>query len=165
MSYLTIVRFYLHQRGIQALLVGGCVLGFGLGQTVNINTGTHAQQTNQTSSGRAAVVAKSQAGGGLGDNVSGQQAVRVPSPVQTQVQPAPQQPKTSAADTNQGKHDAKGHHKHADGKGSGDQNNPKAKRHRQEDNGGAQGKQGKDNSGQGHDASAGGSGQTGSGSN
>ena len=157
-SYRAILWFYLHQRGIQALLVGGCLLGFGLGQTLSINTGTHAQHTNMASSGRAAAIARSQAGGGLGNNVAAQQAVRVPSNAQIQGQPAA----TSAPSKGEAKHE-KGQHKHKDGKGSGDPNSPKAMGHRQEDSGGPHGVQGKDNGGQGHDISTDGSGQTPSG--
>ncbi len=156
----------LHQRGIQALLLAGCLLGFGLGQTISVTYGPHAPHINRVSIERsaAAAVATSRAGGSLGNSIAPVSAGvhTAPARVQPQTQlvplatPAPQATSTppSTGDANQ---HGKGHHKgkdgnqgtQGDGNGNGnDGNSSKTKGDHQNNQGGANDQPGQGNGSQ-----------------
>lgn len=162
MGYLATTWSYvpqLHQRGIQALLLAGCLLGFGLGQTIGVTYGPHAPHINRASIERsaAAAVATSRAGGSIGNTIAPQQAASTglhtaPAKAQPQSQIVPlatPTPQPQATNTPDGKQHGKGHHKGHDGnhgnKGNGngnDGNSPKMKDPQQGQQGGANDQQG-----------------------
>lgn len=143
MHYLTSLWINLHKRGIQAMLLAGCLLGFGLGQTLGASYRPFADHAQHSATGRdGAAAVTNQAGGGLGNSVAGQQVARAtptPAPhvaVQT-LQNKGHQANTANTDGSGGK---KG-----DGRGRGHDGtkHPKARGHRTGNDGGPHGKQGK----------------------
>ncbi len=135
----------LHQRGIQALLLAGCLLGFGLGQTIGVTYGPHAPHINRVSIERSAeaVVATSRAGGSLGNIIAPHQAASTsvhtaPAKAQPQlVSLATPQPQATSTPGDAHQH-GKGHHKGQDGK------------HGKQGNGNGNGNDGNGNNGNGN---------------
>lgn len=79
--YLIGLTSSLRQRGIQAILLAGCILSFGLGQVLGADYGPHAYHAYNGQIGIAGTAGKEgtaararQVGGGLGNNLTAQQS-------------------------------------------------------------------------------------------
>lgn len=151
MNYLKGLWISLHKRGIQAILLAGCVLGFGLGQTLGASYGPFADPSHRAPTGKVGTaVAASRAGADLGNDVAGQRGA---SATHTTVlaQGVSATHMAAQAQTPSGK----GHQANTDGKGKGHggKKPPKTKGHRMENDGGHHGKQSKDSGNKRHDKS------------
>ncbi|HEX8035713.1 MAG TPA: hypothetical protein VF510_17780 [Ktedonobacterales bacterium] len=163
MQHLTSLWISLHKRGIQAILVAGCLLGFGFGQALGATYGPHANRAFHVPiGGVGALVGANRASSGLGNAVGGQQgtgaqkqrpAVSHATPAQrTSSGTATQAPTTSSSAATQSS-SSNGHQADKDGshgngkgkeKGHDGKKSPKTKGHRTGNDGGADTKQGKD---------------------
>lgn len=77
MWYLTGLTSGLRQRGIQATLLAGCIMSFGLGQVLGAAYGPHAYHVYHGqigAAGKAGTSATARQVGGLGNNLAAQQS-------------------------------------------------------------------------------------------
>lgn len=165
MQYLMSLWISLHKRGIQAILLAGCLLGFGLGQTLAASGGLHADHADHAPLSQVgASGVTSRTGGGLGNSVATQQGAGATKTVkQTQHATAtqqaahvsPSQDHQASKDGNKGKEGENGSKKHS-----------KTRGHRTGNSGGPDSKRSKDSGNQKYNVGGerdGGSGHTGHG--
>lgn len=168
MRHLTSLWIGMHRRGIQAILVAGCLLGFGLGQALGATYGPHADRAvHVPSGGVGALVGANRATSGLGNTVGGQQGTGAQQqrPAASHATPTPQvvgasrrtatQAQGASSNDHQADRDGSQDNGQRKGKGHDGEKSPKTKGHRTGNDGGTDKKQGKDSSNQGANSSDG----------